>query len=442
MCALAAWVALQWTARRVLMVDELGFVPPGYVNLIATGTIRATWSGMEQHFGATLREDNMPGPISGQLRNLHELLKERNVEIRSPNDLARFGLDLDRGVLVAEYAGDARLIVVPMAAPGPDGVRLSQAGKTASFETLVAAVAGQTEAPSAAAAIGRMGVTRVGDVFITRPSPTVALVSNDEHLLRLSLLGMASNLEHADRSDVLYQGIKAMSGRLLSGASTLYVVPSAPAPLRRAWAVVRFEEDALDVNGLLEMQSAPWRVLSQFFAPTPGLSSWADRLSSDAAASVVVADAAIADYIRFFGTFTGAQDTLRNRYGGVLADLQHVSNLRRVAAVATGYRDGLPELMLGVWGDAGGLEQLVEHVRTRLRRERDLFLMAKAMEASGSISSPIAALKDGGFIEAQTAAMLARYTIQPNAAVAPALDRTVFEGTGTARHTAAPPSAI
>ncbi len=423
MVALSAWVGLQLTARRVLRADELRYVPPGYMNLVATGTIRSTWAGMELHFGRVFREETSPGPLATSFRGLHDSLEKKGVNIRAPEDLAGYGLDIDRGIVAAHYGADDRtssLYVVPIRPKD-------------TLDSLLAAFP-EGGPPTPGTPIDQFPVTRIGQMFLTRPDPTAALVSDDEALLRLGIRGIASNLEHAERSDPLYEGIKAMDGRLLSGASTLFVMPSAPAPLRRGWVVARLDGDALDIDGHLELQSAPWKVLRQFLAPAPRLSSWADQLSNDTAAALVLDDAAIASYIRFFGDMSAAPDVLRKQYGGVLWELQNVRNLTRAAVVATGYREGLPDLMLGVSGDADDLERLVEQLRTRFRVQRDLLVITKAIDAAGAVPSQASALKAGGFLQDETGA-LDGYTIQPNAVVPPALDGSAFEREGySSRH--------
>jgi hypothetical protein len=68
-------------------------------------------------------------------------------------------------------------------------------------------------------------------------------------------------------------------------------------------------------------------------------------------------------------------------YGGVLTELVGLPGLRRVVLAVTGYRDGLPELVMGVWGDPDSLRGLVTDVQLRQRAERDSAVLKGAAEA-------------------------------------------------------------
>ena len=168
-----------------------------------------------------------------------------------------------------------------------------------------------------------------------------------------------------------------------------------------------------------------WAGLMLLFVMVPGsLRAQPSDSTFVEVAALVVEDQALARYLGFVMRFETARGFMDERYGGVLSALQAVDGLQRTVLAVTGYRDGLPELLLGVWGDTGDLTDLVLDLQLRHREERDravlegalgLFLDrgGRGVEAltDGDLV-PVDALQRAGLLSAEPGAVFDRYTVR------------------------------
>ena len=107
---------------------------------------------------------------------------------------------------------------------------------------------------------------------------------------------------------------------------------------------------------------------------------WHRFLGPQTAAAIAVEDESLSDYLSFIGRFETIRTFMDDRYGGVLRPSKELPGLRRVVLAVTGYRNGLPELLLGVWGDPDSLEGLVTELQLSQREKRDRAVLEGALD--------------------------------------------------------------
>jgi len=358
LAALVLWLGGQWAARRILVSDELRYIPPGYASLIATGSIAELWPAIDRHFGRIMRDSAHPGPLYEQVHALADKLAQAGVPVASPADLERYGLDIRRGALIVSYQRPKNHLVVVLRTRAGDDVM-----------ALAEKLAGEKGTPGE---IAGMPVTTFGSYLVARPQPEVLVLSDTPELLRESLTQTHTNRQYWEADDVLYDAVGLLQRRMLSGPLLFFFVPETEDDfVRRASGVIRFRDRMFDVTADVELRPLPWRTVTAFFASPPADDPKLQDLSSQTAAVVTLRDHAISRYIAFLSGFASAEQVIRHRYGQVLWELQRVPGLRRAAVVATGFRDGLPELLLGVTGEAAGVDRMIATLQARFRVQRD-----------------------------------------------------------------------
>jgi hypothetical protein len=160
-------------------------------------------------------------------------------------------------------------------------------------------------------------------------------------------------------------------------------------------------------------------------APPPG-APWAEWLPPDTAAVAVVQDRAAADYIRFLFMSSAIREGVEGFFAGVLPELRGVTGLRRVLLAVTGYREGLPELTLAIWGDEDSLESLVDTLQLDHRVARDRFILEEALEEyrienEGRDASGVEELEAAGLLADEADSMFDRFPIVAGVPGAPDL---------------------
>jgi hypothetical protein len=208
------------------------------------------------------------------------------------------------------------------------------------------------------------------------------VISNSRPLLERGLLRQQANLAHARNDDALYSALRTYLQRpLLSGPSVLVAESQDPATLRRVDTVFGFGETSIDITSHLEFVNRQMAVLENVFRPAPAPDAWAARLPYDTPAALTLQDDALARYLRFLGQFEDTRQGMQKWYGGILWQIQNARRLRRVTVAVTRYRDGLPDLLAGLWGDPAEIEGIFGRMRADFEKSRAQALAGKQTES-------------------------------------------------------------
>ena len=237
-------------------------------------------------------------------------------------------------------------------------------------------------------------------------------------VLQRSLSDVRQNLIHARENDALYEGVRRKLGSPLGSGPALYLYwqPRALPPLVEIVAVARLEDRTIDIEAEVTVEGGKLRTVDDLTVPTAEPSPWPQSLPPTTAAAVLLVDAAASDYLSFAALSEDLEGAMEGAYGGIFGELRHVSSLERLMFAWTGYRDGLPEWVLGVWADPVALDGLVDELQVGQREERDRIILEAAIEAyreqvDGTASPTLEELTASGVLVPELHDLFDRYPI-------------------------------
>ena len=348
---------------------------------MVTGDIESLWNEIDRHFGDIfLDEESEVGRLTEFFRDARDELDDADIRIAGIEDLVGYGLDPARGVTLGVRRFDSDDAPV-------DFLVLMPVSDSADFTRLISEQ-NDGEPDEVVPVLGATGaeILSYDDVLLAYPGAGHALLTDpdyQDHLLR-SLLNRDRNLAHAWADDPLYEAVRArLSGGPLGLGPKAFVFwrPIAQPGIEQMTGVISFLSDALHLEVEMKATVNTLQVLDDFISPRGGSVDWHRYLGSETAAALVVEDEELAGYLSFIMRFATTRTFMDDRYGGVLSALQGIEGLRRAVLAVTGYRDGLPELLLGVWGDPDDLTDLVQNLQLRHREERDRTVLEGALDA-------------------------------------------------------------
>jgi hypothetical protein len=399
--------------RRVHVAGDLQFVPKENELVVVTGELEGLWEAVDRHFGEVLRAggDEESGGLTGLFAEIREYLDEQGVPVGELADLTRYGLDVSRAAI-------ASLERIPSEA-GP--LAVARVVDEDAFTSFFAALTG-LERDVGLRAIGGVPVVSFGDdeaalAFPRADVATMVLEPGGPLLLERSLAGGSANRTHALQDDALYEGVRRRLGGPLGTGPALYAYwrPRAVPPLEDVVAVARFGEEEIGIEIDAKVDSGGLRVLDDLLDASNPAADWHARLPSDAAAVIVLEDAASTDYLRSAAMFEELEEPMERSYAGVLGELRRVPSLRCVLFAWTGYRDGLPEWIVGAWADPVELGRAVDELKIRNREDRDRTILEGAIEAyrieARDDVPTIADLFEAGLLVEEPYALFDRYPI-------------------------------
>jgi hypothetical protein len=167
------------------------------------------------------------------------------------------------------------------------------------------------------------------------------------------------------------------------GASVyLFAAPPDVPILRDVRAAARLYDTHAEVIAEGRLRTGRLRFLEGLFAPAPPPVAWRRLLPADTAAAFSFEDRQLSRYIEIIGSAKSGE-AIRTQYGGVLWELRRARGIERIVIAVTGYRAGLPELVMGIWGDPASVRQVFADVRTHLRAERQADILRGAAAVAG-----------------------------------------------------------
>jgi hypothetical protein len=393
---LGAAVIYQQVVRRILVPEVLQYVPKESTLLIATGSLESLWNEMDAHFGDVIRDKDRKGFLFTQINAIHSSLREQELKIDSAADLARYGIDPSRGILLAaihptlpgglpptspdaaEAPTDESGVEAVLVLPVLDRARFTDSLLPA-FEP-----AGDTTLPGLATGGHALTVTRLnGGWFLVHPEGDWAVLASSLSMLRRSVANRHSNLVHARNSDFLFESVRGGLRRPLLSGPSLFVFwqPRIGLPVRQITGTLVLEKSTVRIDGEAELARGGVRVIEDLFRDPPASVAWNRGIPADVAAALAVHDRELAHYLRTLGRMPTFDRAMTRHFGSLLKELQGVEHQDRLVLAVTGYDDGLPQLGVGVWGDSSALAAAVARVQARLRTERDSAVIAGARDS-------------------------------------------------------------
>lgn len=387
--------------RRVSLGEHFQYLPREGELLIATGDVESLWKRAEEHFGSLFRRN---GPLH---KELHEG-EPSKLPVTKLSDLTRYGLDIHRGILVSVYRPTGAFGFVAVL-PIVDRVAMQKTLTVIDDET----------APEPFTIPDRRGgkheALRFRDFIAAFPEPGLAVLSSSEELMRRSLTLREENLDHAANNDSLYDAVRrVLRGPLLAGSNIFVYWQSRTAPFDERAAVLRLTRNEVRLDGEVELRGATLRVADHLRRRGNASSDWIGRLPAQTIGVAVVQDDQLSGYRQFvseqlLGSISTRADALiQEATAGI-----EMPRFDRIAVALTDYEDGLPDFIVGIWGDRRQLEGTLERAQQVYRRARDRGLLEHALSKyTGPAPPTVASLVDAKLLGPEDDSLFHRYPIE------------------------------
>lgn len=367
----ATLAAASWM-RQAAVGSWLGYLPREHQVFVVTGDLATLWTALDDHFGTAVRDTGRQGWLASLAAALDEPFAEAGAPIHGVADFERHGFDVSRGAAwsfgLPGRAEPAVFLIFPVA----DRERMLEW-----FQLLHDGPPRATHAITLAT--GDVEVLELeDDTWLAFPRPDVAVVTDSRALLERSIRHHDAGMRWWRNNDALVEALAGLRGP--GGRAVVHWRHDAP-PLETATALLALGPDTVRITVTARLARGGLQIVEDLLRDTASGPAGPGGAPAEAAALLVVDDAAISRYLRFAGRFAGAARFMRERYGGILAALRDTAGLERVSVAVTGYRDGLPEIVLALDGDAAALERVVKRQQLRLAGQRDRRVLEGALAA-------------------------------------------------------------
>lgn len=371
-CALT--VGMSRISRNTLVPEPLEFVPKRASLVITTGPIKELWSGIDSNFARVLGENDRNGTLASAISEVRELLEDRNTPISTIEDLRGYGIDTDRGLVLAgnlEYYENF-IFAVPIS-------------DVAAFKGFLQGDEDESDAECLAADLRAAPSVSAEDLQVVFPEVGWALFGVDCALLEDTIRHRKDNLAYARSDDSLLETLRnQFSYPLMSGPRVVVVLRQlqfALSPIVRGVVAVEFAPDKLLLDGILSSGEVNARILSRFLSPVDLQDSWREALAPENPIVFVVRDHELSSYLKLLVRFEQLADLMKDHFGGALYLALQKDSITQLAVSFSQYRDGFPQLLLGIWGEEQELKTLVTDVQTSLRMSRDMRVLKNLLKA-------------------------------------------------------------
>jgi hypothetical protein len=407
-------------------MDDLQYIPKESELVMAVADIDSLWHAIETHFGDALKDKRRNGFLSSGLRQSRKFFEDQGIPVHRLPDLVSYGIDVKRGML----CGIASLTSRDLDAGTINFVAVLRVPRHAEFATFLAHLTGYQEGTKPVgldSANGEFVLSMVGSgedaLYMVEPEPGLTMVSNSLEFLEQGLFNRGTNHAHAFRSDGFYEGVRRVLRKPLPGSRSLFLFWSprdeAFSPVRRLALAVSLEDKLVRLNGTVEIVRGSVRLIDEMYEQPPASVHWERNLGSQCAAVLVFQDQDVSRYLHAVADFKVFRGLMEEDYGGVLGELSRIDGFRRLVLAITGYREGLPELTLGIWADPELLVKLVTDLQIQYRQNRDRAVIEGALRAfsqkpgakDGSLPNA-EALRHLGFLRKETPSFFERYNIE------------------------------
>lgn len=407
--ALIVGVLYSRAVRRVALGSEFQYIPRESVLLVATGDLRSLWTQVEGVMRSFSSSDGGSGEFADFLREMTQELGQADPPVAKIEDLERYGIDIDRGILISFYRTKLTpgfVGVVPVEAP----------------EALLHALGDGMQPKKSFIEDPTRGVRHhvydFGDFRISFPDARTAVVSDSPELLRRSLVLRTENMRHASNNDDLYHAIgRVARGPLLVGSNIFAYWQSRTAPFGERAAMLRLTPEEIRIDGEVELVGSTLRVVDHLRRRShAGPVAWSRALPEGMLGFAVLQDDALSQYRGFV-----SEELLGEWLPEVAADLEELvpggelPRVERVAFAVTDYEDGLPDFLAGFWGSRAVLEATLSEIQRQSRQSRDLPLLLAALaeyRSSGGPPPSLAELERERLLVSEEHSLFHRYPIE------------------------------
>ena len=394
-------IAYSRVLRGLRLSDDLAYVPKESEIVLMSADIASLWGAVDRHFGPILRgeEGRHEGSLYEAMKSLRETLEEKHRPVCDLADLEKYGLDVNGGLIVSSTRLDSMSdLVTVFHVRDRKAFLQAYSDVTGAKQDESTPILEPQSHPTGSTNPEGQEIVSFGDeenYAAFRDDGTASILASPTALgpRRIFLAGR-ENRRHAVEDDALYDSLRRLTAGRRGGSPALYAFwrPRDLPFLDQAAAALRLGAEEIDLDADIRIGSGGLRILDDFETPPPPTSFQPRYLPARTAAAVMIQDEDVARYIRFADTFAGVREFLEQQYAGALAELRDVRDLHGLVLAITGYHDGVPDILLGLWGNRSDLERVIERLQVRRREERDRDILEGALAAYAMVpggSSPV-----------------------------------------------------
>jgi hypothetical protein len=418
--AAVAAIAYGAIVRNSMLIAELRYVPAESQVVIMTGSLGKLWAAIDDQFGAVLRATERRGPMALGLASLQDAFKEHELPINSLADLGARGIDVNAGLIVAvEQVSD-------FSSGGPAYVAIIHTTSSPKLIHTLAKVMEATVSGPRKEADFNFPLTILQHeqeqekVFAATPSPGIVVLSNNRDFLRRSIGRQAQNLTHLRSDDEFYAELRQHRGWKAFAGPDLFVFcrPLSLRPALNVSGLLRFLDDEVVLRADLNLSTAVIKSVDDLFLRSNGDLLWPKYLPRETAAAVSIQSPSASHYLPLLATELNVHEVAPH-WVPVLARLADVEDLHQLVVALPRYREGSPDLQVGIWAGADSLSKLLSALRLNLQDERDRTVLDAAATqycAANGTSVPacspgVQQLIDAAWLEAEHRPRFLRFSI-------------------------------
>jgi hypothetical protein len=379
--ALAVSTAAAYRLHGRDLPPEMEFIPRESAILLVSGPIEPLWLAIKDQFGGVIK---LPPEKNAQenentddlsilnllLADARDKFKKKMIPMTSVDDVRTAGVDPRFGALVSIYNDD-------------DTTSDSDSRNDSDTKKVLPPFLAVVHVQDRDALELTLKKLKIANVHPEYPQDGIAVITNNTELAARSR-DHEGNLRFARQNDDLYEGIRRCLDTPLEIGTHLFMFwrgRSNPPGVRQLSVGIAFNDEGFRMRSLVDIDGGAIKPLDDLIAEPPPSVAWSKPLPANLAGALAVHDNALGSLIETAGSLrSDFQDALEDNYGGLLWELRNVSGLNRVVVGATGYRHGLPDLLISLWGDTGRIREILLNMRLDFRRKRDTEILAAAFK--------------------------------------------------------------
>ncbi len=401
--ALAVGAAYSTYARERTLPPMVGYVPKESRVIVATEDIAALWRGVAHHFFSRRTAALDSAPLEELAAQLDADLRERDIVIRGPEDLAAYGIDAGRGMLVA-------LHVAQTLHRGDVGVdETTDAVAVVPITDFALFVASLARAMDAEATVDttvlrdgvRVPVTSIGgSVHAIEPEDGVAVVGSSVGILTRSVADRPANRTYFRANDLLYAGLRRLrrQQRFPGPKVLVHARPPSVQGIGSITGAVTLGSQGIELLVDVEVGSGFVRVLDDLMTAVPGAQAGIPPLPQTVGGVVAATGDAFFDSSLLKRWLVDALADWPGPITDAVDELRSTDDVDQLALTIAGSDDGVPETVLMARGAPPALADLVSRLRWRLVTGRDRAVLEAAREEHGGGETTVQALLDAGLL--------------------------------------------
>ena len=413
------------------------YVPKDSSFILYTDSINSLWNNLEPHLRNFFIEKKQAEELSVFKKKLLEIKEELNklqVPIDSLDSLHKYGINTDRGIIFAvdgnikEIEDIKLLLIVP--------INQVEAELFADFLSKITGEEGNT-VEKLFVDERDYNVSCYSGLFTVSPKPGLVLLSNHKDTLHKSIAQHISNLSYYRNNDAFLNGLRSVVSPLYSFATKILIFwrPNNVPNLQYLTAGLFVVPDRLSIKIRTVLEIGSFRFLRNLTSSFNNKPVTINNLHEDTRALLTVKDPSLSYYLKFLRKYgiPNVSKKMQEFFGGVLLELENIDSSNEATLAVVGYREGTPDLLLGITGERKKLKKIIFKIQRKKRLERDKEIIKKASEKilkeDGSLpKDSLSEIQNRGFLKVEKEPLWDKYIIRDGEIVQDDLQLTDFVG--------------